>query len=135
MGEIFSVTGRKIVPEVHFNCPEPGCSGILRRRYSSKYSRYFYGCTEHFNTGCKGGIGCHPDGRPLGIPASSEVRELRKKAHMSFDRIWKNGNMPRSKAYEIFADRMKLSELHIGELDKEGCMKLIREVRKFWRFG
>jgi len=52
------------------------------------------------------------------IPAGKKIRLLRQRAHLSFDRLWKNGFMHRSEAYCWLARRLKLSkyEAHMGRM-------------------
>jgi len=110
-------------------CPEPGCGAFMRLRSSEKHGP-FYGCSRYPD--CKGTHGAHPDGAPLGTPASKPVKELRNLAHKLFDRIWSNGPLSRSEAYEWMADVLDLPpfQAHIGMLDEVGCMKLIGAIRK-----
>jgi ssDNA-binding Zn-finger/Zn-ribbon topoisomerase 1 len=112
-----------------FPCPEEGCDGELIRRWSTKFSRHFFGCTNWPN--CKGGMGCHPDGTPLGIPADAATRKVRIKAHEVFDRLWKKpgGVMSRTKAYRWLAAQMKAQEVHIGQMDADECRRVIKIVR------
>jgi hypothetical protein len=128
------VQEKDLVPEEFFRCPEDECSGQLRRRWSHKYGRWFYGCDKHFITGCNGGIGCHPNGSPLGIPANAETRKARIEAHKIFDQLWKECHMKRSEAYKFFAKYMELDELHIAQLDKEQCEKLSAGVENYLTF-
>lgn len=52
-------------------------------------SRYglFWGCSRFPE--CRSTHGAHPDGRPLGKPATAEVKQARIAAHAAFDRLWK----------------------------------------------
>lgn len=121
--------GETLVPETPMPCPEDGCNGTLRRKWSKRFKQYFYGCTNY--PPCRGAIGCHPDGRMLGIPANQETRDARQRAHAAFDRLWKGGDMRRAEAYALAADMMGVDEMHIAELDKDQCEKLISTVEKF----
>jgi hypothetical protein len=121
----------KLLPEVSMVCPEPKCEGILRRTYIEAYKRWTYCCDVK---GCNGGIGCHPDGRPLGIPADSRTRRMRSKAHEVFDKLWKQDGMTRATAYKFGRAVMGLDkDLHIAELDFAQCKKLIKLVREHRR--
>lgn len=109
-------------------CPEDGCDGHLVQRMSHKFNRIFYGCTNWTN-GCKGSIGAHGDGRPLGIPADSTTKAKRIRAHSIFDKLWKGDNplMNRTEAY-VWISSMMGREVHMGELDSDGCDTVVRIV-------
>ena len=118
--------------EVHdFLCPEPGCSGRLVLK-ESKYG-LFYGCTMWPQTRCPGAHGAHPDGTPLGIPASKETKQYRMKAHDAFDRLWKQPTKvtDRAGAYKWMRAVMHLTEeeAHIGRFTIEQCEELCRHVK------
>lgn len=53
--------------------------------------------------GCQNYVGCHhkTDNRtqPLGCIPTEEIRSLRQSIHTAMDRLWKNGNISRSKLY------------------------------------
>lgn len=110
-------------------CPETGCKGRLRRK-ASKHG-LFYGCNQWGATGCPGSIGCHPDGKPLGVPASSTVKNLRIQAHAAFDPIWKDGMMRRGQAYRWLSNKMG-KQIHIGELTADECKEVIRLSLEFY---
>lgn len=113
-------------------CPEPGCGGQLRRRFSPRFERHFYGCTEYNRTGCTGSIGAHRDGRPLGIPADGPTKEWRKKAHAALDPLWKEGHVSRGKAYRWLAKKLRVTgEVHIGEMGINDCRRAIAVVELF----
>ena len=48
-------------------------------------------------------------------------------AHAAFDPLWKSGQMSRSKAYSLLAQKMGLpkSETHIGMFDVEQCEAVV----------
>lgn len=115
---------KQLAPEIPMPCPEPGCESLLRRR-QSRYG-LFYGCSAWRSTGCTGGIGCHPDGRSLGVPADKETKRARIEAHTAFDGLWKGGRMSRGSAYRWLAQRMGLREVHMAELDKGDCRRVVR---------
>lgn len=109
------------------SCPE--CGGRLYLK-DSKFGK-FYGCENWSKTKCGGSVGCHKGTDiPLGFPAAKEVREFRVAAHNEFDRLWKNGLMSRSQAYQWMREKMELpaEEAHIGMFDAEKCERLIKLV-------
>jgi len=120
--------------EVHnLLCPEPGCDGRLILK-ESKYG-LFYGCTEWPRTRCPGAHGAHPDGTPLGIPASKETKQARMKAHDAFDMLWKQPTkvIDRRGAYKWMQAMMNLTteEAHIGRFTIEQCEELCGLVEKY----
>lgn len=114
-------------------CPDCGAFMILR---PSRYGP-FYGCSEYPQ--CKATHGAHPDGAPLGVPASAHVKRCRIKAHEVFDQLWKNAdqlqcynpeseearkrilNAARNRAYRWLAEQMDREEVHIGEMGEDEC--------------
>ena len=112
-----------LLPEEDLDCPE--CGGKLRRRYSSKYQRLFYSCENFFKTKCSGSIGCHKNGKALGIPTTKEGKKSRIAAHEVFDSIWKEGYLTWSEAYAWLAKEMGEEEVHIGHLSPEECQQVL----------
>lgn len=104
-----------------------GECGKLMRLKPSKHGP-FYGCTAWPE--CDGAHGAHPDGRPMGIPASKQTRRARIQAHMVFDRIWKKGLKKRHEAYSWLRKAMSLSrsQAHISAFTEEQCNRLIQVV-------
>lgn len=121
---------RSIYPCERFDLKCADCGSPMRIRTSKKYNRPFYGCTRYPE--CDGTHGAHPDGRPLGIPATKEVKKARQKAHALFDKIWQENIMSRAQAYAWLRRKMKLSEGegHISNFGKEQCEKLMGLVRE-----
>lgn len=109
-------------------CPEPGCGGTLRLLHS-RHKGWYYGCDQFKKTRCHGTVGAHADGRPMGIPAPHDTKVSRQIAHKFFDRLWQRWPMSRPDAYELIGKRMGVEDLHIGELDEEGCDRLIEHVQ------
>jgi hypothetical protein len=108
-------------------CPEKTCSGTIRRAWSEKYERHFFGCTN-YRGGCGAGVGCDKDGKPLGTPATHKVRQARRRAHVAFDPMWRGGKMSRGEAYGWLADAIGKS--HIAEMDLDDCERLIAIVER-----
>lgn len=113
--------------EHDLKCPECQSPMVLR---PSKYGP-FYGCLEYPK--CLSAHGCHPNGAPLGVPATKEVKEARMRAHAWFDQLWKTGAMSRSAAYRWMQTALGLSKdaAHIGSFDHATCNKLIDAVRGY----
>lgn len=76
---------------------------------------------------CDSYVGCHKGTkRPLGELADKETREARKRAHLTFDPLWKKGYMTRSFAYGWMRKQMGLTKeaSHIAMMTKEQCYQL-----------
>lgn len=116
----------------------PDCGSPMRLR-PSRFG-LFYGCTAYPD--CKGTHGAHPDGAPLGVPASQTVKQARISAHAAFDELWKYADhlecydpeddaarekirrAARGRAYRWLASEMGRENVHIGELGEEDCFSV-----------
>ena len=71
---------------------------------------------------CGAFVSCH-DGTniPVGFMADRETRQLRKEAHLAFDRLWKERLMSRDKAYLWLAFSLEIPRetMHISWLSKD----------------
>lgn len=103
-------------------CGDCGAGMVLR---NSRYGQ-FYSCSRY--PACKGRHGCHPNGKPLGIPANQETRQARMAAHGAFDPIAQR--IGRKAAYKWLAEKMNLTkhEAHIGKFTLEQCEEVCRIV-------
>ncbi len=108
-------------------CPNcgPEFGAVMKLRHRRSDGSPFWGC-ERFPL-CKATHGAHPDGKPLGIPGTPEVKAARRRAHEAFDRLWKEGGMRRDGAYKWLADAMGLSAEagHIGAFDVKQCERVV----------
>lgn len=108
----------------------PLCNGQMLLRTDSRFAKHrlWYAC-EHWPD-CKGCHGAHKNGKPLGVPAGAETKKWRIQAHEAFDRLWKNGPLTRSAAYQLLAKELSLSkdQCHIGCFDISTCQKVLQIV-------
>lgn len=78
---------------------------------------------------CDAYVGVHKGSTiALGRLANYELREAKKRAHLSFDPLWKNGMFKsRRAAYSWLAKEMNLSEhmTHIGMFNVEQCNQVV----------
>ena len=97
-------------------------------RSSSKY-RPFYSCSMFPD--CRETHGAHPDGRPLGIPATHETKQLRIEAHKVLDEYRAALKLSRNQTYAALCRLMEVTreEGHIGRFDSSSCRLLISRLR------
>lgn len=91
--------------------------------------RNFYLCRP-----CDAYVGCHPETtKALGTLANAELRELRKKAHATFDPMWKAGYFnSRSAAYKwLSAEIGRTDTVHIGMSGPEQCKLIIQACENY----
>lgn len=108
-------------------------------------SRAFYGrsgygkrwiCSRFPN--CRGSVGAHPDGKPLGTVPTVETKALRSELHQIVDAVWREqtkGSLRRKKrgsAYNWLADvtGWPVEVAHIGYMNEEQCAYALRCVRR-----
>lgn len=84
---------------------------------------------------CRGSVGTHPNGRPLGSIADPETKALRMEVHAKIDPIWKvaglEGRAKREKrksVYQWLAKIMNVREYHTGNLTAEQCRLTLQRI-------
>lgn len=87
---------------------------------------------------CRGSVGTHPDGRPLGTIPDEETKKLRIQVHALIDPHWKNASNGRSRSKNrgsvygwlkrILGDGVR--EIHVGEMTKADCLRALEEIPK-----
>jgi len=84
---------------------------------------------DHFPK-CRGSVGTHPDGRPLGIIPDEETKKLRIKLHDMIDPLWKSGKVKRGSVYG-WLKRITggTKEIHMGETTREDCLRLMELIQ------
>jgi len=84
---------------------------------------------------CGAFVTCH-DGteNPVGYMAGKKTRNLRKKAHFVFDRLWKERLMSRDKAYFWLSVALGINrnETHISWLTDDQLLKAISASEDFY---
>ena len=73
-------------------------------------------------------MGCHKGtDKALGRIADKYLRELKRQAHESFDRIWNEGYIKRNEAYRLLSEALGLpvEQTHIGMFDEDLCRRTI----------
>ena len=124
-----------IVPEIKDALPIPEqcdvcCSANIVHTtndviYGKQYGEWpmCYFCKD-----CRAAVGCHSGtDLPLGRMADRSTRTLRSRAHNEFDKIWRDGLMSRSRAYQWLAIELKIdeSQCHISWLSKDQLKDVI----------
>lgn len=127
---------RPSLAEVVPICVECGKEGVLTdgsRIYPHRpdlHHKHFYLCE------CGAYCGCHPRSVvPLGRPCGPDTRRARMIAHDTFDPIWRDGHMSRSKAYQWLAREtgIPFAECHIGMMTADQARLVTRIALAFRR--
>ena len=110
------VTGRDVYPHI-----------------KNLHHKKFWKCSP-----CEAWVGTHENSlefKPLGRLAKKELRDLKMKAHMVFDKFWKDGPMQRTEAYTRLAAALgvETTKCHIGWMSEEECRKVI-EICRGWKY-
>lgn len=78
---------------------------------------------------CKSHVGCHDNGKPLGILSTKEMRVLKMKCHSLFDPIWKEPprKIKRSELYWRLSVKLgiPMKECHFGLFDMDMLNKAL----------
>jgi len=108
----------------NLKCPDCGALMVLRKSQHGP----FYGCTCWPN--CAATHGAHPDGTPLGIPGTREVKDARIAAHAAFDAFWRGAGMTRKRGYAWLQDLLGLipEACHFGRFDVATCERVIEVI-------
>ncbi len=128
------------IPTICPYCQSPVRLDDSRIIYGRSYGMV-YVCARY--PACDAFVGTHKGSiKPLGTLADGRLREMRKKAHASFDRLWlrssdKKGEQYRKKesrgeSYAWLANAMGLTidKCHIGMMDFGQCLKVIDVCKK-----
>ena len=117
------------IPKVCIHCGYE----VVYTSNSEIYGREYGNGKCYLCRNCKASVGVHTGTDiPLGILATKELRELKKKAHSSFDPIWKSKKKYRWQCYRELSIKLDidLKECHFGWFDKEMLLKAINILEK-----
>ena len=117
--------------------PCPYCDGKMSltdsgRLYGESYG-WLYVCSNHPE--CDTYVGCHQGTQiAMGTPADRQLRNVRRKTHKLFDRVWHGrGNRQRRRcnAYKRMRELLCISEerAHIAMLSVEECLRLCHAIQ------
>lgn len=117
--------------EYEVMCPDCGAMMELKTSTKFKYSngepKLFYSCSNY--PSCKGSHGAHPDGKPLGKPASREVRELRIRLHELLATRW-DAHTAGGRRSQYDWMRFHAPTTHVSEMDKDQIEQTIKNFIK-----
>jgi hypothetical protein len=123
-------------------CPYCG-SGVKLQNSTTIYSKDYgniYVCGNYPN--CDAYVGTHKGtNKPLGRLANKKLRELKKKAHLYFDSIWKYRKLKtkdknsRKLAYKWLSEQLGIdvNDTHIGYFDEETTQKVINLCYAYYK--
>lgn len=84
---------------------------------------------------CRGSVGTHPDGRPLGTIPDEETKKFRMQLHAMIDPLWKNqtdGSKSRNRGL-VYGWLQRITglsskECHIAMFDAAKCREVIELI-------
>lgn len=76
---------------------------------------------------CRGSVGTHPDGRPLGTIPDEETKKLRRQIHALIDPLWKSRKYSRGGVYARISDAIGKT-YHTGETTAEECREILKTI-------
>lgn len=86
---------------------------------------------------CRGSVGVHPNGKPLGTIPDAQTKVMRQKLHAIVDPLWQNNpyqkrRKARGRVYGYLKHLLNKSadECHIGNFDAETCLRLMALIRE-----
>lgn len=92
-----------------------------------------YVCTN-FPT-CRGSVGVHPGGKPLGTIPDEQTKAMRRKLHAIVDPLWQTQERHKKRArgsvygYLRRIMNMTAEECHIGNFDAQTCLRAMKAMR------
>jgi ssDNA-binding Zn-finger/Zn-ribbon topoisomerase 1 len=112
----------------------PDCKGTMYLK-NGKFGLY-YGCENYPN--CKATHGARKDGRPLGVPADAQTRQLRHQAKKLFEEIIVSrlqNDLETDHRNELYAElafalNMPTSKCNVAMMNKEQCILTINFLEK-----
>lgn len=105
-------------------CPSCHAEMVLK---DSKYGQ-FYSCINYPK--CRETHGAHPDGRPMGKPATSEVRKLRIVVHSKLNEIWNYKDRKQRKEMYKWLEKNTMSG-HVSMMDREEIGELFIKLERY----
>lgn len=86
---------------------------------------------------CRGSVGTHPDGKPLGTIPDEETKKLRMKVHALIDPLWqdrKDRSRKRNRG-SVYGWLRRITgkshdDCHVGMFTKEDCLRTIELIKQ-----
>jgi len=105
--------------------------------YGGKYYGMIWLCGQ-----CKASVGVHKNTtEPLGTLANRKLKDLRRKAHLVFDPLWKtkadrekiSKTKAREAGYRWLSEQLgiTLKKCHIGEMREKDCLRVISLCQQY----
>jgi hypothetical protein len=86
---------------------------------------------------CRGSVGVHPNGKPLGTIPDQETKQLRIQLHAVIDPLWRNQThqpkrVARGAVYGYLRHIMEMTaeECHIGNFTADDCRRAMRAIQE-----
>lgn len=80
---------------------------------------------------CRGAVGTHPDGRPLGSIVDQATKNLRMEVHALIDPLWRHGKWSRKRVYKKLSAAIGKT-YHTGDMNAKDCEKLLEMIPKLF---
>ncbi|WP_404317482.1 zinc-finger-containing protein [Klebsiella oxytoca] len=111
-------------------CPYCNNSALLAKGSQIHFKSYYFKDNKYYwiCQACEAWVGCHKNsGRPMGIPAKSDLRKMRKKVHLKYEYYLNKEKMSRNEAYLWFCRKLNcnICECHIGYFDEAMCIRAL----------
>lgn len=123
---------------INIKCPVCGSQALLRpasvvRKHAAPGEKV-YVCARYPACDCY--VSAHREScLPMGTLADKPLREKRRQAHLSLNRLWEQGYMTKKEAYRWLQLQFGLpeSEAHIGRFSEFRCQQVIELCGRFTR--
>lgn len=86
---------------------------------------------------CRGSVGVHPDGRPLGTIPDEETKKLRIRVHAAIDPIWRaypKGRERKRRRGSVYGWLTRIMGrekfVHVGEFSKDECLQALEAIAR-----
>lgn len=121
-------------------CGSPAHLHNNSKLYGREYGNvpYAYICDRFFEkpSACRGSVGVHPNGKPLGTIPDAQTKVMRQKLHAIVDPLWKNQERSKRQArgsvygYLQRITGLSSAECHIGMFDADKCLEVMKLIRE-----
>jgi hypothetical protein len=118
-------------------CGSPAHLHNNKKLYGKEYGKvpYAYIC-DRFPV-CRGSVGVHPQGKPLGTIPDPQTKAMRIKLHAIIDPLWRDQTQRSKKKARgsVYGWLRRISglsaeECHVGMFDADMCLKMMMLIRE-----